>query len=188
MDWRSWESCPIHYSHTFNRWNILYDLWFNAYEQTFRCLATSETSFCHLTKEVSCCWNTIMSMKSRWQIKKYSPFSKRGVISVPTECFVAVALLSLQKTFVADASLRAEQSFLEASDEPLHSRSRVSSVTLNPRGITQSTLQSTISHSIFMGISHKCIVINWSLNHHYFVRNNGALITFFYTTSISGFI
>ncbi|MGE7114378.1 hypothetical protein [Lysinibacillus sp. NPDC047702] len=39
-------------------------------------------------------------------------------------------------------------------------RSRVSSATLNPRGVTQSTLQSTIAHSIFIGISHKCIVIN----------------------------
>ncbi|MGE7110163.1 hypothetical protein [Lysinibacillus sp. NPDC047702] len=28
-------------------------------------------------------------------------------------------------------------------------RSRVSSVTLNPRGVTQSTLQSTVAHSIF---------------------------------------
>ncbi|MGE7113537.1 hypothetical protein [Lysinibacillus sp. NPDC047702] len=28
-------------------------------------------------------------------------------------------------------------------------RSRVSSVTLNPRGVTQSTLQSTFAHSIF---------------------------------------
>ncbi|MGE7112680.1 hypothetical protein [Lysinibacillus sp. NPDC047702] len=28
-------------------------------------------------------------------------------------------------------------------------RSRVSSVTLNPRGVTQSTLQSTIAHRIF---------------------------------------
>ncbi|MGE7113114.1 hypothetical protein [Lysinibacillus sp. NPDC047702] len=39
-------------------------------------------------------------------------------------------------------------------------RSRVSSVTLNPRGVTQSTLQSTFAHSIFSGNSHKYIVIN----------------------------
>jgi hypothetical protein len=41
------------------------------------------------------------------------------LISVPTGSFVAAALLSLQKTFVADASLSTEQSFLGASDEPL---------------------------------------------------------------------
>jgi len=46
-----------------------------------------------------------------------------GVISVPTGRFVADASLSLQKTFVAAATLalrfRTEQSFLGASDEPL---------------------------------------------------------------------
>jgi len=39
------------------------------------------------------------------KLKSITLFQDEGLISVLTECFVAVALLSLQKTFAADASL-----------------------------------------------------------------------------------
>ena len=39
------------------------------------------------------------------KLSKYGSSAKRELISVPTERIVAVALLSLQKTFVAVASL-----------------------------------------------------------------------------------
>jgi len=43
--------------------------------------------------------------------KSIALFQNEGLISVPTECFVAVALLSLQKTFAADASLSGRASW-----------------------------------------------------------------------------
>ncbi|MGE7806440.1 hypothetical protein [Lysinibacillus sp. NPDC096215] len=58
-------------------------------------------------------------------------------------------------------------------------RSRVSSVTLNPRGVTQSTLQSTVAHRIFywhftLMYSDKFEVLAITI-----LCKNVALITFF---------
>jgi len=52
------------------------------------------------------------------KLKSISLFQNNGLISVLLECFVAVALLSLQKTFAADASLSRRASW-GASDQPL---------------------------------------------------------------------
>ncbi|MBG9453923.1 hypothetical protein ABE61_07445 [Lysinibacillus sphaericus] len=61
----------------------------------------------------------------------------KGFISVPTGRFVAAASLSLR--------FRTEQSFLGASDEPLHSLCSLQGLICDadPQGVAQSPLQST---------------------------------------------
>ncbi|MGE7110970.1 hypothetical protein [Lysinibacillus sp. NPDC047702] len=66
-------------------------------------------------------------------------------------------------------------------------RSRVSSVTLNPRGVTQSTLQSTFAHRIFYWhftqiysdkfevLAIIYIVQKWSFDNIFLCENRGVL-------------
>ncbi|AVK86471.1 hypothetical protein C3943_24815 [Lysinibacillus sp. B2A1] len=59
-------------------------------------------------------------------------------------------------------------------------RSRVSSVTLNPRGVTQFTLQSTFAHSIFFWQFTQIYSDKFEVLAITILCKNGALITFFY--------
>ncbi|MGE7113590.1 hypothetical protein [Lysinibacillus sp. NPDC047702] len=58
-------------------------------------------------------------------------------------------------------------------------RSRVSSVTLNPQGVTQSTLQSTFAHRIFYWHSTQMYSDKFEFLAITILRKNVALITFF---------
>ncbi|MGE7110559.1 hypothetical protein [Lysinibacillus sp. NPDC047702] len=59
-------------------------------------------------------------------------------------------------------------------------RSRVSSVTLNPRGVTQSTLQSTFAHRIFFWQFKQIYSDKFGVLAIIILCKNGALITFCY--------
>ncbi|WP_289415926.1 hypothetical protein [Lysinibacillus pakistanensis] len=62
-------------------------------------------------------------------------------------------------------------------------RSRVSSVTLNVRGVTQSTLQSTTAHSIFFWHFTQINSDKFEDLAITILCKNGALITFFYVNA-----
>jgi len=115
----------------------------------------------HVVEILLCQWNQGDNLKS------IALFQNEGLISVPTECFVAVALLSLQKTFAADASL-SRRTELPGDVRWAASLALWISRSYLWRWIPEksfSLYSNQPLHIVFSsGISHKRIVINWSLN------------------------